>query len=269
MNSHSILREIKDFFNELDIPVQNYAEQPDGREFLKLTDRNIVLNINLIFENSGIDNLALKERFSESGLQLIQVWEDLWQTRKEVVKSRLRALAGKSSRIYGRETEALRITNPVLVNFLEKNHLYLPLKGKYKYGLFHKDRLVSVASFSYPRNISVEGKPLRSFELLRFCHLNDHIVTGGLTKLLNIFTKEINPGHLMTYIDREWSDGEGFKKAGFEITGELPPKTFLIHPGTFKRLYTPNVKNNLVEPAEEKNFIEIYNCGSLKLEKVF
>ncbi len=166
--------------------------------------------------------------------------------------------------IHGRETEVRPITNPTLLDFLQQNHLHVPLKGKHKYGLFFKAQLVSVASFSYPRNITIDGQKVRSYELLRFCHLNGYIVVGGLTKLLAHFIRAQPVEHLMTYVDIEWGAGEGFEKAGFKRTGQMPPKTFWINKTDLQRFH--QIGGQDTEDLTSQ-YADVYNCGSYKMEK--
>lgn len=269
MEHNSLQSEIEDYLDELNV-VYQHDHDPRGQSLIILPEKHIVLKINVPEENAGRENPALMQHFADSDFRLVQVWGDQWMRNKEIVKSRLRALAGKSATIYGRDTSVSKITNPVLIAFLQENHLHVPLKGKYKYGLFKSGKLVSVASFSYPRNVERGGKRMRSYELLRFCHINNHIVTGGLTKLLKQFTNDIKPGHLMTYVDREWGVGSGFRKAGFSETGYLPPAFLWVNPQTFERFYPSRGEKNLAtNPPSDRKLVKIYNCGSIKMEKIF
>lgn len=256
-------KEVEDFLTEINVTLEKYTDPGTNCDYLKLPANNILLQLNTIEPNAGKDNQAIADHFLVSGFTLIQVWEDQWIHRKEVIKSRLKALTGKSKTIYGRKTTISRIPNPVLVEFLATNHLNVPLKGKYKYGLFYKNKLVSVASFSYPRKISFKEENLKSYELLRFCHLNGHLVTGGLTKLLNYFIKEVHPDHIMSYIDREWGSGKGFSKAGFIPTSYLAPKYFFVDTRNYVRIY-PEKGNN--SSLNEDHWVKIFNCGSIKME---
>ncbi|MFD1142730.1 hypothetical protein ACFQ4C_16510 [Larkinella insperata] len=231
----------------------------------------------------------LSEQFSADGWRLIHLWEDVWRQKKAVVLSRLRALAGRSERIPARLTQVRRIDRPTTDRFLEDNHLQVLTNVKYKYGLFLPARyfrvlsagfraeladcaelLVAVATFSHPRQITRDGIPHRSVELVRFANLRDCTVVGGLDKLLKAFVVDFQPDDIMTYADRDWSDGRSYEKLGFQRLGETEPQAFWLHPGEWVRHYPNRLPGGVTEnenAAEE--YIPVYNAGSLKFVKIY
>ncbi|MCD8541093.1 MAG: hypothetical protein LRY55_16050 [Leadbetterella sp.] len=66
----------------------------------------------------------------------IVIWEDQWQFREEIVRSRVLSKLGLLERVAGRLCEVRRITRPMADDFLEKNHLQGAAASKTKYGLF-------------------------------------------------------------------------------------------------------------------------------------
>lgn len=66
----------------------------------------------------------------------IVIWEDQWQFRQEIVKSRVLSKLGLLERIPGRLCNVQRISRPVADQFLEMNHLQGATASKIKYGLF-------------------------------------------------------------------------------------------------------------------------------------
>lgn len=103
-----------------------------------------------------------------------------------------------------------------------------------------------------------EGK--QSFELIRFCCKSGITVTGGLSKLMSNFYIEKNAGDIMTYVDKQFSNGDSFIKAGFKIHSETPPLNFLINKKTFERI--PLAENKIFD---KKIFYSTQNSGNLKL----
>lgn len=205
-----------------------------------------------------------------SGMKHVFVWEDVWRTKTDIVKSRLRALLGKTHRIPARLTQVRRIDQPTLTAFLEANHLQVPTFGKFKYGLFLPNRyyrvlaaqdkirtdeelLVAVASFSGAKKITRNHEVYRSFELIRFANLLNYTVVGGVDKLLKAFIKEMNPDDIMTYADRDWSNGESYERLGFLFQNATPPQDFWVDSLTFERHYD-----------KKENDIKVYNSGNLK-----
>ncbi|MDR2938228.1 MAG: hypothetical protein LBU92_04735, partial [Prevotellaceae bacterium] len=202
----------------------------------------------------------LSEKYEQKNIQLIHVWEDVWRLKKEQVEARIAALLGKFTRYHARLTEVKKITNPVLVDFLQQHHLQVAIGGRYKYGLFFKGEIVAVASFSAVRPMLRNGVEYRSHELLRFANKTGCVVAGGLSKLLSHFIAEQNPDDVMSYVDRDWGSGKGYKILGFEQVGELPPQLFLLDTKINLRYYEHQKNAN-------ENIVTICNSGSYKFIK--
>ncbi|MGV3559748.1 hypothetical protein [Larkinella arboricola] len=231
----------------------------------------------------------LSERFSADNWRLIHLWEDVWRQKTAIVVSRLRALAGYSERIPARLTQVRRIDRPTTDRFLESNHLQVVPNVKYKYGLFLPARyfrvlsaefrahlgdgaelLVAVATFSHPRQIIRDGIPHRSVELVRFANLCDCTVVGGLDKLLKAFVTDFRPDDIMTYADRDWSDGRSYEKLEFQRLELTDPQSFWLRPGEWIRHYPNRLPDGLTEnEMTAKGYIPVYNAGSRKFVKIY
>ncbi|MCF2497672.1 hypothetical protein [Dyadobacter chenhuakuii] len=212
----------------------------------------------------------------ETGEKRVLIWEDYWLKKPQVVKSRISAMFGISQKIAARLTQVRRIDQETASHFLEKNHLNASVSAKTRFGLFLPKRyfrvlksdfecdreseelLVAVATFSAPRVFPREDGPFRSFELLRFASLLGTNISGGLDKLLMAFVREKNPDDIMTYADREWSEGAGYEKIGFERISETHPMQFYLSPEDMTR----TTKSSL-------GAIAIYNAGSIKFVKTY
>lgn len=174
---------------------------------------------------------------------------DLLHNSYEKVLQRVRGLLGKGRRLYARETVVARIDKRVALDFLQEYHLNIPMKGKYRYGLFYQGELVSLAVFGGGRIMRQISADYRSFELIRFCHKADYLVIGGISKLIKSFSKDFNPNDIMTYSDRDWSQGLSLQKIGFVCEGTTESIQYYIKDGerlTFldnKEKYDYSVKN--------------------------
>ena len=243
----------------------------------------------------------LTESLAAKGFRLIHLWEDIWHQKPAIVDSRLRAFMGQSERIPARLTQLQRIDRPTLDQFLSQHHLQVVTQSKYKYGLFLPARyfrilsdefkaryltegldelLVAVATFSHPRSIERDGQPYRSYELVRFAnHLNSTVV-GGIDKLLKAFVSDqytLHPpaeGHplidIMTYADRDWSDGRSYTGLGFTRLGISEPQRFWLRPSEWIRYYPHRLPNGLSEAEMTANgYLPVYNAGSIKFLKKF
>ncbi|MBO0952114.1 hypothetical protein [Fibrella forsythiae] len=225
----------------------------------------------------------MTDQFAQQGERVIHLWEDVERQKPAVVASRLAALQGHSIRIPGRLTKARRIDKATAVAFLDDHHLQVALPGKVRYGLYLPERyyrilpdtyltncptdelLVAVATFAQPRTQQRNGLPFRSAELLRMASRVGTTVVGGLDKLVKTYLTNHPADALMTYADRDWSDGASYRKLGFDQTGETLPQQFWLHPNEGIRY----VRDWLPLPFNESNaidfgYIPVYNSGSYK-----
>lgn len=174
-----------------------------------------------------------------------------------IVQSKL----GLNKTVFARNCETKKIDKTVAEEFLNQFHLMNSTQSAFNYGLFAKDELVAVATFSKGRKMNRLPEDKRSFELIRFCCREGITVTGGLTKLVKNFCKEKNAGDVMTYIDKQLSPGESFIKAGFVKHSETEPNYFLVNKKTFEKIpvKTPD------ETFDSVTFYLTHNSGNIKL----
>lgn len=217
--------------------------------------------LRLLFYRAGAKT---RVKISEPGY--VHVDEDYWVTQPAKLLARLMVRAGRGFRIHARETVVARVDKKQAMDFQRSHHLHVPLPGKFRYGLFFQGELVSVAVFSGGRKMRNQPPDYRSYELLRFCHKGEWIVVGGLSKLIRQFVKEHHPGDLMTYSDRDWSDGSAYEQLGFEVRGATAPQTFWIEGETMQR-YAISELPPPFDPAHPGSFFPVSNRGSLKLVK--
>lgn len=166
-------------------------------------------------------------------LNIIHLHEDVWENKKDIVMARILAKLNKvRNRWNARDTIVERIPVTMAMEFLEENHLWGSTKAKFNYGLFlkrkfahEKDSLVAVATFSPRRHVKRHDghRMYRSHELIRYCAKKDEVVVGGITKLLAQFCRDLAPDDIVTCIDRDFGDGTGWEKIGFEKVQVMPP----------------------------------------------
>ncbi len=243
--------------------------------YLFFPEKNIVLHC--VSLKNVVDDVTFFQKISQllaqKNIRVIHLWEDVWQTKRNILESRLMSLFGKSETIPARLTQVQRIDKPTLDKFLINNHLQGKVNAKLKYGLFLPSRyfrviqnekvlqeninkeafLVAVASFSNAKKFIREGKEFRSYELIRFANYQGFTVVGGLNKLLKMFIHEHAPDDIMTYADADWSDGTNYEKIGFERIELTTPLSFELDNETFTR-----------KLADENTKAKIYNSGNWK-----
>lgn len=224
-----------------------------GFQLLRI-DHQLIIHL-VCLKNSFIpqDLIKLQERHYQKGLKLIHLWEDLWLAKPDQVLSRIKSLLGRNSRIHGRKTSIAKITKPVADTFLIENHLQGTVTSRYKIGLFEKDQLVAVATFSALRKMN-HTENYKSAELIRFAVKAGYSITGGLSKLISFFAATYQPNDLMTYADRDWSAGEAYIKLGFMQTAVLEPQIYALNENLTRQL----------KKADQFFAQKVFNTGSLK-----
>jgi hypothetical protein len=226
-----------------------------------------ILNIKFIPIDKDNEDQGHYQSLTKETKLIIHLWEDIYWSHGGVVNSRVLSLFGISKRIHGRSTIIKSISQLELDDFLKVNHLNIITKAKYKYGMYHKEELVAVAAFGRSCPIQSNGRTYRSHELIRFCSLLNHTVVGGLSKLIHHFEGTVNPEHIMTYVDREWSEGSSYKKLGFSIDCYTQPQIFWLSPEGTRYYEGEILKTKTVKQLKEVGWKDIKNLGNIKLVK--
>lgn len=162
--------------------------------------------------------------------------------------------------IFARNCKVEKIDKKLAEDFFNEFHFFGSTNSAFNYGLFYKNELIGAASFSKGRKMNRLPTGKQSFELIRFCCKSGITVTGGLSKLMNYFYIEKKAGDIMTYVDKQFSNGDSFIKAGFKKHSETPPLDFIINKKTFERF---PLKEN--EKFDDNLFYKVQNSGNIKM----
>ncbi|MGE0560593.1 MAG: hypothetical protein AB7O47_02140 [Flavobacteriales bacterium] len=246
----------QEFINELEQLIhQKINSKPTEIGFLIEINPKVVLHFILLSQINTNFNLVVWK--TQHQLQhAISIFEDEWINKKELVLSRIKSKLELTNKIFARKTTVVKLNRVDAFEFLADNHINVPVKAKYNYGLVFNNEIVAIACFGPIMHKKTEGKGDMSGELIRFCNKLDYTVVGGLSKLLAHFIKKHQVNDIMTYIDRDWSDGKSFIKLGFEIVGENTSFTHYL-----------NQEINRFEPKnkQNENQLIVYKSGLLKL----
>ena len=204
----------------------------------------------------------------KAGIRLIQVFEDEWNFRQDVVKDNLALLLGKYRRISCHDCAVRRVGKEDSDSFLEKHHLLGPCDSVWTGGLYFGDMLVAVMTISMG-----DGG---AYTLSRYCAETGVVVAGGAAKLFDRFTRDF-PGvnTVSGSADRRWSSNINFYNTmGFELVGATRPEYSYVVNG-IRRNRMEFTKKRLVEagfPPEKseheimlsRKIYRIYDCGNWK-----
>ena len=190
-------------------------------------------------------------------------WLDNWHHKNDIVLSIIASILGQNKTIFARNCEVKKVNKLQAEAFINQNHLLGYLNAYYKYALFFDNEIIAIATFSKGRKMNRLEANKRSFELISFCCKKNISVTGGLSKLLKAFITDLQPGDIMTYVDKDWSEGKAYLKIGFKLHSETPPQSFLFNT---KSLAKQKVSNDFeLENKQDKDTILVKNSGNLKL----
>lgn len=174
-------------------------------------------------------HLRKTQACEEKGLTLIHVFEDEWNYRRNIVKSRILNILGKNeNRVFARQCTIRRISSTEATSFLEENHLQGAIPASHRYGLEHSGMLVSVMTFGAYRRALGRENVAGQFEMYRFCNRIGWTVSGGASRLFSKFIKEVSPSSVISYADRRWSQGEVYVALGFKLESATSPNFWWV-----------------------------------------
>lgn len=210
----------------------------------------------------------------EKGIQLIHIWEDDWIYKRDIVKSRISNLLGKSKIIGARKCQIKIISNKDSIDFLNTNHIQGSVISKIRLGLYYNSELISLMTFGKLRRSLGQLEIDNHFELLRFCNKIGYSITGGASKLFKYFINNFNPTKIISYADRSWSNGNLYENLGFKLEHRTNPNYYYVVNDVRKNRYNFR-KDKLIKLGfdsnkseskimKERGYNKIYDSGSLK-----
>lgn len=198
-------------------------------------------------------------------IQLLHIYSDEWNLKKDIVKSIIKSKLNLNDKIYARKCQKVIVDVNIKNKFLNDNHLQGEDKSKIKLGLEYNNELVCLMTFCKSRfNSNYE------WELSRFSNKIGLNVVGGFSKLLKWFLSE-NTGNIVSYADRRYSNGNVYSKNGFEIIKINSPSYYYVDKSYLKRYNRMKFQKKLIgayncteyEKAREMGYNKIYDCGTI------
>jgi hypothetical protein len=218
-------------------------------------------------------HLNKTELCEKQGIQLIHIFEDEWENKQEIVKSRLKNLLGIYDKtIYARNCEVKIVDKNISKQFQNENHIQGNVRSLINIGLYYNNELISLMTFGKSR-----FNKKYKYELLRFCNKLGYHIPGSASKLLKYFERNYKPKSLISYADRRWSRGNVYEKLGFKMIGKSKPNYWYLSPINLSResriQYQKHKLKNILEKFDEtlsesenmklNGYNRIYDCGNL------
>jgi len=261
--------------------IENDTEVLAGMELdIYIPSHNLAIEYNGLYWHSELYksndyHLNKTKMCEDKGIRLIHVFEDEWQFKQDIVKSRINNILGVNSlKIYARKCEIKEVSVTDARLFLEANHIQGFAKSKIKLGLYFNGELVSLMTFGHGRVLM--GGKVNEWELVRFSNCLNTTVVGGASKLLKSFINKHQPKTIISYADKRWSQGELYNVLGFvHIHDSIPNYWYVINNTReyrFKYRKSELIKNGFSGELSERQIMSdnkryrIYDCGNMRFQ---
>lgn len=269
--------EVCDFIKSLngDFKIQRHCKNILQNKEIDIIINNVAIEINGVYWHSDLykDKNYHYDKTYECellGYNTLNIYEDLWIHKKDILKSIITNKLSMSNKIFARKCD-IRIVDEIEAKiFFNNNHLHGYSHASISLGLYSEDQLVSCMSFGKPRfNKSYE------WEIIRFSHVINTNVIGGASKLFSFFIKNYNPNNILTYSECDIGNGNVYEKLGFKMISRLTPGYTYHKNGirynrmNFQKHKLKTFENYSQEKSEfqimdEAKYLRIYDAGNKK-----
>lgn len=255
-------KEILDFLdiNNIKYEVNNRIVLNGLELDIFLPDYKIGIEYNGIYWHSElhkkIDYHIIKyNKCKDAGIELIQIWEDTWNNKKEIIKSIIKNRLQLSSNIIGaRKCIIKEVSSANVRQFLEQNHLQGYSNANYKYGLFLEDELVCIATFNKGR-LNVKGKN-DEYEIVRLANKLNYKIVGGFKRLFKHFLNVVGNCRIISYSDNDYFNGNIYKNLGLSLENDIIP-SYTWCDGEYRYNRWNFRKDKLVREGYDKKLTEV------------
>lgn len=220
-------------------------------------------------------HLMKTELANKKGIKLIQIFEDEYFSRKDIVLSKIKRLINCDEnlvKVMARKCLVKEIEKKEAETFLNTNHIQGYKGCTIALGCFSNDILIGVMTFEQYSN---------EWILNRFATDNNMICQGVGGKLFSFFVKKYNPTIVKSFADLRWTidrNNNLYTKLGFKLNEVLKPDyryvsashpTERIHKFNFRKQlianrYNLDYKKTESELTNELGYYKIWDCGLLK-----
>lgn len=271
-----IIDYIKSIYNG-DLIINDRQTIPGVELDIYIPDRNLAIEYHGLFwhshntkEKTHDKNRHMRKAdmcFS-NGINLFQIWEHEWTFKRNIIKSMISGKLGLNKRIFARKCKIVDVDPKMFRSFLDDNHLQGIISNPIRYGLMYNNELICVMGFM--------SHKVYQWELGRFASKKFTNVIGGASKLLNCFIKTYNPNSILSYANRNHSDGRMYKKLGFNLETTTNPgyhytkKTKIFSRQQFQKhklkdrldLYDPSLSES--DNMFNNEYRRFWNAGNYK-----
>jgi len=247
-----------------------------------ITNNNVGIEYNGLYWHSTINvnknyHLNKTELCEKNNIQLLHIFENEWKNKKKIVKSIIKSkLNIIENKIYARKCTIININPQTSKKFLNENHIQGNVNSKIKLGLIYNNELVSIMTFGNLRKSLGSKNVNDGYEMLRFCNKLNTQVIGGASKLLKHFIKTYEPKFIISYADRRYSNGELYRKLGFDFVKYTKPNYWYFKPHEYILHHRFKFRKDVLikegfdsqktehQIMSERGYYRIYDSGNMK-----
>ena len=206
-NNQFILKPINDnCFNDIKNFIVNQLNIKIVEEsnIIIIQEKRLAITISKYATSELIKSIKLR------GLQLINITEEDWSYKEEIVKSILRLKLGIfENKIDSDNCIIKKIGIKEKREFLNNNYIGGDCNDDIRLGLYYKDELILVSTFL--------RRAGGDYEMLRFSQKLNHMTMYGMKKILTHILNYYKPNKITTTVDLKYNNGNLFIKYGFII----------------------------------------------------
>lgn len=192
----------------------------------------------------------------EKNVNIFHIFEYEYDTplKQLIINSWIKSKLGIfEKKIFARKCQIKELSVEKYNLFCEENHIQGKASAKVKLGLFFKQELVQIISFSKPRFTDKF-----EWEIIRECSKLGYLILGGKEKLWKYFLKYYHPNNCISYCDFGKFRGNSYLKLGFKFKQLNKPGFRWYNPKTREVLWRNPYKNNELKENEK-----IFDAGQL------
>ena len=215
------------------------------------------------------------EQCEKLGIKLIQIFEDEYFSKKEIVLDKIRYVLNGChdfKKVSARECTIKQLDFVSVRQFLEENHIQGAAKSTVYLASFFKNSMVGVMTFTK------DGED--KWILTRYATKNGLVCRGLAGKMFSYFVKTYHPSEVKSFADRRWTSlGKNlYESIGFRLDGiNCPDYRYVFAANPKDRIHKFNFrKRNLAvkgmdikgktetKIATDAGYEKIWDCGLLR-----
>jgi len=226
-------------------------------------DHSVAIELNGLYwhsynyiENSEekMKHYAKYQECKDKGIRLIQLTDRDWSNKKDICKGIIANSVGVcSEKIRASKCVIRKMNTKEAKEFLNDNHIQGYSASSIKLGLYYKETLVYIMTFSKPR-FSVKY----DYELIRCCSKLNTKVYGAASKILKYFNKN----SIISYCDISKFEGKLYESLGFEYSHASKPNYFYFK----KDVIIPRYK---AQKANLHKILDVFDSNKTEAENMF